>query len=511
MGLTVLAQTAFLAAMLADPGVPAPPAGQALPEPITTRQTLFSIPFRVNPADPASRDVAGVQLYVSGDRGATWSPYSRVEPARGSFLFRAGGDGEYWFLLRTLDRSGRLRPQGPARPGMRVVVDTSPPQMRLDAGQGDAGQVTTRWEITDPNLNPESLKIQYRTGPYEPWQTVAIDRQSNRASGPVQTGEVSWWPQAAFDRLEIRGEVADSAGNTAVSHAQVRDRAGFPAGVGPSLAGPAGLPTPRLTGPQNSPREPAEPVPPDGPVAIQIHPAYANRYVPQGASGGNADPVPPGERLRMVNSLRFELDYDLPPAGPSQSAQVELWGTRDGGRTWQSFGVDEDRQSPFRVQVREEGIYGFRLAARDGSGRPDEPPSGGSPAELWVGVDVTPPKVTAFSAEPQSGPRAGQLGIRWEADDRMLAPRPVAISFGTGRDGPWSPIASGLENSGYYTWRPGSRVPGRVFLRFEVRDEAGNVAISVTPEPLLLSPPRPAPRIREVRPADEHAQSDGIR
>ena len=79
-----------------------------------TRQTLFAIPFHMDRPDRILREPVQVQLYVSGDRGASWQLYAKAEPARQQFLFRAGVDGEFWFLLRTLDRSGQLHPDGPS-------------------------------------------------------------------------------------------------------------------------------------------------------------------------------------------------------------------------------------------------------------------------------------------------------------------------------------------------------------------------------------------------------------
>ncbi len=98
MGLVGLATAVVAAALAAAPaaapsgsaavsGTLSRPTGSLPNSPIFTRQTVFSIPFRVDTADPASRDVAEVQLYVSTNRGATWRPYGRAEPQRGSFSF----------------------------------------------------------------------------------------------------------------------------------------------------------------------------------------------------------------------------------------------------------------------------------------------------------------------------------------------------------------------------------------------------------------------------------------
>ena len=109
-----------LASQMGAAPAAAPP---ALPELIATRQALFAIPFRVERSnDPAWQPVEA-QLYVSTDRGAHWRLYTQGHGRRRShFTFRAGGDGEYWFAIRTADRSGQARPAthqraGPARAG----------------------------------------------------------------------------------------------------------------------------------------------------------------------------------------------------------------------------------------------------------------------------------------------------------------------------------------------------------------------------------------------------------
>ena len=171
------------------------PTHPALPQPITTRQTLFSIPFQIERAEHPSQKAAEVQLYVSTDRGARWQIYQRVPPEKGHFLFRAVTDGEYWFLIRTLDRSGQVRPQR-AEPGLKVYVDTTLPELALEAQRGEAGEIVVRWRVVEPHLDVGSLKIQYRTGAGLPWESVAVDRQKMSTTGPDRTGEVTWWPSA---------------------------------------------------------------------------------------------------------------------------------------------------------------------------------------------------------------------------------------------------------------------------------------------------------------------------
>lgn len=246
-----------------------------------------------------------------------------------------------------------------------------------------------------------------------------------------------------------------------------------------------------------------------GSVAIAINPAIGRKIVSQERdAAGAAFGLPPGERPRMVNSRKFELQYDVDSIGPSGIGRVELWGTRDGGKTWSSFAIDGDNRSPMMVNVEEEGIYGFCIAVMNGAGLGGKPPVCGDLPDLWIGVDLTKPTARITTAEQGTDAEAGQLIIAWQAEDRMLASRPVSLAFATHPNGPWQPIASGLENTGRYAWPLDNRTPAKFYLRLEVRDEAGNVGVYDTPEPVVVDQSRPKVRVRDVRPVMETSSRD---
>jgi len=482
-----------------------PPNPPTMPAPIATRQTLFSIPFRVDQPADASRQPVEVQLLVSHDNGAHWQFYTRALPNQKQIPFRTATDGEYWFAVRTVDRAGKLHPENISGPGLRVIVDTIPPQMQLSAQCGQAGQINVQWRINELHPKPDSLSLQYRTSPNGPWQTVALSEKNSTVSENMQTGEVSWWPQPGSHEIQIRAEVADSAGNKSVSHAQIKidqDAAPKPAlaatRVGDSDASqqPAAGGTERLASRLNAAGSQT------GAVPLGVNPPIGNRYQASGKISDDPDLrlLPPGERPRMINTRMFELDYDLESVGPSGISRVELWGTRDGGRTWRMFTVDDDNRSPISVSVDEEGIYGFRIVATSGAGLGQEPPKSGDLPSIWVGVDLTKPIAHITSAELGKGKEEGQLFIAWEAADKMLADRPVTLAFSQNPSGPWTTIATGLENTGRYTWTIDSRVPPLIYLRLEVRDEAVNLALCERKEPVALDQQRPSAKIREVRP-----------
>ena len=213
-----------------------------------------------------------------------------------------------------------------------------------------------------------------------------------------------------------------------------------------------------------------------------------------------ADMAPADLAARVVNSRTFDIEYDLQSVGPWGVAKVELWGSPDRGRTWRSFGVDPDNRSPMRVTVPSAGTFGFRILVDGANSAGAVPPQAGDEPELYVSVDLEPPTTELLAAELGQGNLSDHLLVRWTASDTNLEPRPIALFYSSYPNGPWSTIASGLENTGKYTWRIERHVPGRFYLRLEARDTAGNLATYQTPSPIALARPQPTGRLRSVRP-----------
>jgi hypothetical protein len=271
-------------------------------------------------------------------------------------------------------------------------------------------------------------------------------------------------------------------------------------------------PIEQLPPPTIPPAVERETLPPPGPGIGGQEPGVGSREGEAPAEPGaihdiepQSEPVTPpqGSRPRLTATRRFSLDYDVETVGPEGLADVELWGTSDGGRAWARWGSDPDKQSPMDVEVNGEALYGFKVVIVGKSGLASNAPQAGDAADIWVGIDLTRPKARLVSAAYGQGDAAGKLDIRWEAADANLASRPVTISISDQPDGAFTPIAAGLPNSGQYFWDFDPRSPRLVYLRLEVRDEAGNVAVDQLTEPIKIEGLQPRGRIRGFNPAGQ--------
>lgn len=545
---------------------------------IPSRQNAFSIPFSVDGAPSTGPSAIEVQLVVSDDRGATWKIAGQMPPQAGRFPFRAAQDGEYWFMVRTVNPQGVLRPDGPPQPKLRVLVDTTPPQLELQATRGEAGVLVARWRVLDAHLRPDTLKLSYQLeGTGDAWQPVAVEIRQPASPGAAVEGEARWYPDRVAGAFNVRAEASDVAGNRAATQAHLAALAApgggvaeasppaaevtrsttnepFPGGQLPVAAPTAngeltnrpnpfdGVSTappqdalPGMTGvrptvpSQVPPFDAAQAEPqPWGPPAAEAPPtnrlAGSGEFEPSSVmppvrnqvTRPEPDPaatqpgasavggmVPAGVRPRMIAARRFEVEYEVPPSGSASVARVEMWVTRDGGQAWSTLGVDADGRSPFLVSLDADGVYGLRMTVELSTGARGSPPRTGELPEIWVGIDTLKPEARLAVAEPAADARPGEVELRWEARDAHLADRPITLLFRESTDGPWSTIAAGLENTGRYAWHVDGRLPERVWLRLEVRDEAGNLQAVELPEAVSTIGWQPQGRILNVRPAAE--------
>ena len=372
--------------------------------------------------------------------------------------------------------------------------------------------INLRAEVADGagNIAYHSQRLSLIPPPPKPAAGIA-------AAAPAADPSATKWPSEPPALASEQVVIPNLVANPFFNSGNPGRLASGPTSSNSGAPGPESLPPPQT--PAESPLPPpADPLPLPGSAAPQSLPEFGNDQLaphlvppargpevmpaPQGP-GAETVQTPNGQRPRLTNSRRFSLEYDVETVGPEGLQAVELWGTTDGGRSWVKWGADPDKQSPFDVEVNSEAIYGFRIVIVGRNGLATSSPRPGEAADIWVGVDLTRPAARLTRAAYGQGAAAGKLDIRWEASDANLGSRPITLSLGERADGPFAPLAAGLPNSGQYLWEFDPRSPRQIYLRLEVRDEAGNIAIDQLNEPIKVEGLEPKGRIRNFNPGPE--------
>lgn len=198
-------------------------------------------------------------------------------------------------------------------------------------------------------------------------------------------------------------------------------------------------------------------------------------------------------QTQITNSTQITLDYRVDRVGPSGVGAVDLYLTKDEGRTWQRYAEDADLQPPMVVDLPGEGIFGLRLVVTSKAGLGHRPPQSGDLPDMRVEVDMTAPVVKMYRPEPDPR-RRDAIVLTWEASDHELAANPITLQWAERPDGAWNTIATDLTNSQRYVWPvPPNLV--RVYLRVVARDMAGNQGFDETADPILVDLHEPEAKI----------------
>ena len=495
---------------------------------VHTNKSRFRIPYRYDAAEMKSLGAKEIRLYASTDRGLRWQHIQTVKPQAGRFNFEAVGDGEYWFAVRTLDGRNRLHPTGNlVEPELTVVVDTTAPRLEVSLRQLEAGKVQLAWRASDQNLDPTKLRLEYIQSGSADWQPVSVV--------PQASGQTAWTVQRG-GMVAVRGSISDLANNMADAQSQVRVESA-PQGV-PELPASdyrqpiANSNQQRFPASQFSSgvNRPVSPPPQDPFSAFSNQPARTHRNPASAGMGSTAiTPMPfnqfvssqpdarpdvfqprypatpevgrdlqPRSNGRIVNSRTFEIGYQVEQVGPSGVGSVEMYITQDNGRKWYKYGADPDHVSPFRIDVPQEGMYGFALRVLSGVGMSDNPPQAGDQPEIVIAVDTTPPIVNLLPVQQGQGVSLNTMLVRWQASDAHPADKSIAISYAVTAAGPWQPIDGWLSNSGSYLWTVGVKAPPKIYLRLSARDAAGNIAHTVSSQPIIVDMSKPSARFVDV-------------
>ena len=236
------------------------------------------------------------------------------------------------------------------------------------------------------------------------------------------------------------------------------------------------------------------------------------RVVAQPASVPHATRVP-APHIQKVNKRQVILSYEVSKYGPAGVGSVELYLTKDDGKTWRLYstpqpldvalppGVSMPLQQSLTVTLPGEGVYGFHLVVKNKVGLGKAPPQSGDAPQMRVEVDETPPHCDLYGPMPDPTRRDSVI-ITWVAtDNRPMPATPVTLEWAERETGDWHLIGGGeLPNTGRFSWQvPMGTVPPKVFLRLMVRDEAGNIAVAQTNQEVLIDLTEPEITIKDLR------------
>ncbi|MFN3190396.1 MAG: hypothetical protein ACE361_07705 [Aureliella sp.] len=213
-----------------------------------------------------------------------------------------------------------------------------------------------------------------------------------------------------------------------------------------------------------------------------------------------AEPESAFGRAFHCKSRMFSLDYSVEALGGTTLSEIVLWGTQDGGRTWEAWDKDPDRQSPFDVEVGNDGLFGFRMVIVGANGLVSNQPKPGDAADVWINIDTSVPTAKITRAVYGEGPEDGMLVIDYSAGDGHLVEKPVTFSYSQSIDGPWQTIATNVKNSGIYLWKAGPNIPEHIYLKLDVIDKAGNIGTHRLDLPIDTKGLAPRGRIQGFRP-----------
>jgi hypothetical protein len=516
------------------------------------------------------KTIRQVKLYVARNGENTWYQEAIATPDRDAFTYVAKEDGIYWFTMQEEDIQGRNIPADLTRhpPDLKVVVDTIQPRVQFTNARRSGEEVIVEWFVDDKHPDENSTRVHFRPASHDGyWQEVTLPANSKSGvrfpsgtTGPVIVRVTA--VDIAGNKTEATREIAGATSSAVAQQTSTSlspQSPTAPLGVGAQSSGQTTLPATPAGGvipppinltthgatsstvgnspdSNSNPISPASPIMPTAPTQMNALPLANNEprppASPQGATPSvNPTPVPvwsgPSNtysptvelsRAQAINCLTFDLGYELETRGPSGISRVDLWVTRDEGRTWLKWSQHDGKNSTLRVNLnvpanpQPEGVYGFRLVPISGAGLSEREPTGGDAPELRVIVDTTPPQVDLF---PPVGDPANPdtLVIQWKATDRNFGEEPITIEWSEKPTGPWQPVATAelvqigtiagpqprrLPNTGQYAWRVPAGLPPRVYLKITARDIAGNVKEAITRDPILVDLVKPRAKISGI-------------
>jgi hypothetical protein len=498
----------------------------------------------VNYKPERKKDIQEARLFVSRDQGQTWEMVQAIPPSQEEFTFTAKADGLYYISMQLVFTKGPAEPVDVSRvpPAQKLVIDSTPPVVKVTSAARNGEEIIAEWTVEDKFPNDATTKLFYRAlaGTDADWQAAPDGSVTKRGAK---------FKSLVAGPVVIQIVTQDLAGNVGRANKEVSEKGITPvsAQAPPVMPNPepkAGEPLPPpsfgssdtiptmpvvvtepLTAP--TPTPPIMPAPqaqPEGPKPIAMGSGTTAIPIPGATSvpttaPANTDALP----ATLTKSPRFDLNYQL-EGGPSGISKVDLYVTRDDGKTWIRWSTHAGTENPLRVVLDTrnnqdvEGEYGLKLVPVSGAGLSDAAPAAGSAPELRVQVDTTAPMIKVFQPTADANNR-GALVLHWEATDKNFGKEPLSIEYAEHPNGPWKSVAGGndavvpvagggvapiirMANSGSYSWvPPATLAQPRVYLRFTAWDLAGNKSEVTTPNPILVDLTKPKAKIQGITPA----------
>jgi hypothetical protein len=513
----------------------------------------FAIPITIDQAKLA--DIQEFKLWVSTNEGRNWnlagsSISDREKILKDGFPYHAAGDGVFLFAIQVVYKGGRVDPPDiySATGAQKIVVDKVKPDIKLTA-ERKGEEIAVHWNIVEQNPDPVTFRMDYVTA------DMASEQWTPVPAKPGPTGDVSFTPPSR-SAVKVRLQLKDKAENfgqeeavvtagaapapppSAVAQNNPRERGpnGWPPSPAPDPPGiPGGTQQPGgqlLPPPSSQPPQPLAPASPppqhyDLPGSAVLTSARSASYGGELAPASAALP-----QVMVVRTPELKLEFEVTKAGPSGVGSVDVYLSTDDGQRWDpsqkdlkidvpgGLGTQQGFASRGTVTVtlpRQEVTYGIYLVVKNGAGLGKPPPHNGEPPQMRVEVDTKVPEADLMVPVADLSRGEGALVLLWRAIDRNLDSNPITLEWAAEKKGPWKVIGSpALPNTlerptnvrdgspkptGSYVWQVTSDVPGRVFLRLTVRDQAGNAAVAETSEAVVVDTTLPVFRVVGATPA----------
>ena len=170
----------------------------------------------------------------------------------------------------------------------------------------------------------------------------------------------------------------------------------------------------------------------------------------------------------VTNVGRFEIPFEIEAdSGSRPEGFAVLFGSQDGGRTWEKLNTVPAANGSFTFSAPRDGRYAFAIRTTDAQGNLQQAIQGSDP-ELEVIVDTVAPEIRLDLLDAGNG----QVLINWITQDASVVAPTLAMEFADGTDGRWKPVRLTPASSGQVTVQ--APAGALVTVRAAVQDTAGN-------------------------------------